>query len=661
MLTLAVLLITVPAFSATYFVSTTGSDANTGLTPMDSFRNIQFAVETAAISIDPGDIINIASGTYIEQLDIRSDVTLTGAGAATTIIRAPNSLTFDSLSKRSIVRIDSASVVMSNVTVSGPVADKIDFGILIVGGATLNLTAATVTAIRDPLVNPLPISIRAPRTASAIEVGLSSPSEVGHATIDAVTVNDYKESGILVDGPGSTATIRNSTVTGNGPITSAVVTGILITNDSVATVTGNNVSANGFNGTRSGPEPFTELGGVAILVVGAADGTIVQDNNVHDNDIGIYSFSTGPVSITGNTVTNNSFDGLFLEQGTNTASNNTISGSINGVIVGSFAVNDANSVAIVSDNTISNNEKGVWIPDESATNRVTNVVTVSANIIRNNGTAVIVGSSVAETDNLHTGITQNSIFDNTGLGIDMAFDGVTMNDLGDADAGPNNLQNCPEVIFAGGVNSTSQIQVRLNSTPNTTFRIEFFSNETAVLEGQLFIGSMSATTDGAGNFSGTFQPPGPLIVGQFITTTATSVFTLLSPQGGLSGTTSEFSPPRVVLAPTAASVAVAGRIMTASRQGVFGARVSISGPDGDTRTQIANPFGFYRFDGVEVGRTYVVRVTHKWYGFAPRTVSVSDEIVDLDFVPLVPGKIPLPVKENKVSGMIKQGILGERK
>ncbi len=40
-------------------------------------------------------------------------------------------------------------------------------------------------------------------------------------------------------------------------------------------------------------------------------------------------------------------------------------------------------------------------------------------------------------------ITQNSIFDNSGIGIDLLGTGVTPNDVGDVDAGPNGLQNFP--------------------------------------------------------------------------------------------------------------------------------------------------------------------------------------------------------------------------
>ena len=46
-------------------------------------------------------------------------------------------------------------------------------------------------------------------------------------------------------------------------------------------------------------------------------------------------------------------------------------------------------------------------------------------------------------------ISRNSIFSNVGFGIDLDLNGVTPNDgLGDADTGPNNLQNYPVITFA---------------------------------------------------------------------------------------------------------------------------------------------------------------------------------------------------------------------
>src|SRR5207245_11264306 len=82
----------------------------------------------------------------------------------------------------------------------------------------------------------------------------------------------------------------------------------------------------------------------------------------------------------------------------------------------------------------------------------------------------------------NTSILGNSIFANGNLGIDLvdgtqdAF-GVTNNEPGDGDTGsvaPNNLQNYPELtsVFSSGEGNIT-FGGTLNSTPSTTFRIEF--------------------------------------------------------------------------------------------------------------------------------------------------------------------------------------------
>lgn len=87
-------------------------------------------------------------------------------------------------------------------------------------------------------------------------------------------------------------------------------------------------------------------------------------------------------------------------------------------------------------------------------------------------------------------------------------------------------------------------------------------------------------------------------------------------------------------APTAATVSVSGRVSTADGNAVFRARISLTDSSGVTRTAMANQFGYYRFDDVEVGQTYFVSVTAKRYQFVPRAVFVQDELSDLDFIAL---------------------------
>jgi hypothetical protein len=132
-------------------------------------------------------------------------------------------------------------------------------------------------------------------------------------------------------------------------------------------------------------------------------------------------------------------------------------------------------------------------------------------------------------------VSRNSIFSNDGLGIDLGQTGVTPNDPTDADVGDNNLQNFPLITSALSVGDTTTIQGNLNSTPNTTLQIDFYSS--AALdpsghgEGAQFLGMTLVTTDGNGNATINVTFPVALGTGRVVTATATD------PQGN----TSEFS------------------------------------------------------------------------------------------------------------------------
>lgn len=153
------------------------------------------------------------------------------------------------------------------------------------------------------------------------------------------------------------------------------------------------------------------------------------------------------------------------------------------------------------------------------------------------------GAGIAVTSGSGNQVLANSIFSNGGLGIDLGGDGVTPNDSGDGDNGPNNLQNFPILTLAASTSSVTGVRGTLNGAPNTTFSIEFFINSicdpTGNGEGENFLARGSVITDANGNATINVAIPVAAAAGRFVTATATD------PQGN----TSEFSPCRIVEPP----------------------------------------------------------------------------------------------------------------
>ncbi len=86
-----------------------------------------------------------------------------------------------------------------------------------------------------------------------------------------------------------------------------------------------------------------------------------------------------------------------------------------------------------------------------------------------------------------------------------------------------------------------------------------------------------------------------------------------------------------VLGPTAASVSVGGRVLTGEGRGLARASVSFTDAEGNLRIAITNQFGYYRFDNVAVGQTYVFEAVAKGNLFAPQVVTVNEAITSLNF------------------------------
>jgi|GEM_PF-6445108 len=90
----------------------------------------------------------------------------------------------------------------------------------------------------------------------------------------------------------------------------------------------------------------------------------------------------------------------------------------------------------------------------------------------------------------------------------------------------------------------------------------------------------------------------------------------------------------IPVAPTAASVSVGGWVSDAFGNHVARARVMITNQQGVTQTVTTNFFGYYRFEDVPVGETYIFQVRKKNQQFTPQTVTVTEEVQNLNFAAL---------------------------
>jgi hypothetical protein len=87
-------------------------------------------------------------------------------------------------------------------------------------------------------------------------------------------------------------------------------------------------------------------------------------------------------------------------------------------------------------------------------------------------------------------------------------------------------------------------------------------------------------------------------------------------------------------APTAAGVSISGRVLASSGVGLTNATVHLTGQSGETFVVRTSSFGNYHFNSVEIGQTVIISVSSKRYVYAPRTLSLQENVTDVDFLPI---------------------------
>ena len=224
-------------------------------------------------------------------------------------------------------------------------------------------------------------------------------------------------------------------------------------------IVGNRVGTNG-----AGTEPLGNSMGIWVL-------------DAPDNTVG------GSVAGAANVISGNTSNGIRI-QGVEASGNQ---------ILGNFIGTDETGTM-----DLGNGTAGVAVIQGANNNQVGSTDPAGGNVIAHNGRRGITLTLTAGTGN---SFRSNAIYDSEGVGIELGNDGATPNDPDDADTGPNNFQNFP-FLLAGGHGNEAVIRATLQSAPNGSYSLDFFSSESCDDsghgEGASFLGSGTLTTDASG-------------------------------------------------------------------------------------------------------------------------------------------------------------------
>ena len=287
---------------------------------------------------------------------------------------------------------------------------------------------------------------------------------------------------------------------------------------------------NTFGGTQSGARNvISGNAGVGLSVTGVtATGNTIQGNYIGTDASGTVGLEGGRalqiLDAPGNTI-----------GGIASGAGNLIAGNGNGILIdglnasGNVVQGNSFGVDVTGLAPLENGGAAVRLSNGAAGNTIGGSASGAGNIIANSRWMGVILFADAGTGNR---IQSNAIFDNSALGIELGRNSVTLNDEGDADTGPNDLQNYP-VLTSVASSSGAVIQASLNSAASSAFTVEFFSNpacdDSGYGQGQTPLGTATLNTDASGN--GTVAASFSSVTGTVFTATATDA----------NGNTSEFS------------------------------------------------------------------------------------------------------------------------
>ena len=354
----------------------TGSDSNDCISAATACKTIGGAIGKAS----DGDTINVAAGTYDEQVVIDKSLTLQGVGI-TTVIK-PSQTTannFQTFSRKVGGPSDyGAPIVVANVA-GGSVTIKdlkID-GSLVTTSTPGSRFFGIMYRGTGGLVDSVTVESIGIETGDGMYlVGLDQTVTI---EVKECTVSGCLKNSITANYASLTANIHHNTATGMGPTSAIAQNGIQIGFGATGTVSNNTVNNHCWTGTYGGTnDPATDSaadGAAGVLLYHPSATTEVGNNTLTGNQFGIWTVGASAINVHDNNITGLSHTGNAYPVGITVWSADQWSDD--------FGYSEVGTTGSITGNTLATHDYGILVQDYTAGGAAPSVVAHSNKISGN--------------------------------------------------------------------------------------------------------------------------------------------------------------------------------------------------------------------------------------------------------------------------------------
>ncbi len=311
---------------------------------------IQKAVDLAS----SGDTISALAGTFDEQVrdSGKSNLLINGAGVGSTVVQpsgvVANTTRINTNPAAVIFDVEDATgVTIQNLTADGSLNGLTGCTPDFLGFYYKNASGDLKHVAADHIK--LAPALLGCQTGNGVYVESENPG-FGAVNVNDASVTDYQKGGIVGNRVETVLSVTNSVITGIGPTDKIAQNGIQVGFSAQGVLTGNDISGNDYT-----PSTYAST---AILLY-QATGATITDNNMHDNQEGLFVQSTDGATVSGNQFTNTRDTATFVYLSNNgTYDDNTLTG-----MTGSYGMYfyDASTNNAVHDNAVRFNDYGVLV------------------------------------------------------------------------------------------------------------------------------------------------------------------------------------------------------------------------------------------------------------------------------------------------------------